>query len=117
MKAELAIALLADTALSALVGDRIKWDVLRQGARLPAIRLFMVSAPRDYDMEGREPLVGHLVQLDVIAGSLADREDVARALVAALDALSEPPLQAQIENHAVVALCPELLQCLAPSLA
>lgn len=100
MKADLTSQLLADVGLTPLVGPRIKWELRPQGAALPAIGLTMVSAPRDYTMQGRVGLTGYLVQLDVWAGTLASREAVADALITAIDNLGGGSIKAAfIDNQ------------------
>jgi hypothetical protein len=99
MESALIAALLANAGLAAKVGDRIKWDVLTQGSAFPAIRLHLISAADDYTMDGRVGFIGHLVQMDVFAGASADRKATVRALIAALDTLTSPPLQAVIEGR------------------
>lgn len=93
MEEALRTFLLANAGLAALVGTRITWLTRPQGSALPAVTLQVVSAGRGYTMQGREGLVGRLVQMDCWATSYASMKATERALVAALDGLKTDPFQ------------------------
>lgn len=93
MEEELVAFLLADAALAALVGRRIKWLERPQGSGLPAITLQLASGVPEYTMRGRIRLAGPLVQFDVWAGTFASMIAVERALRSALDGLRVLPFQ------------------------
>ncbi len=99
MEELLRAALLGNTALVALVGQRVTWLTRPQGAALPAVTLQIASAPRAYHMAGPDGLIPYLVQVDVWGGSYASMKQVSRAVVAALHTLKTPPLQAFIDSE------------------
>lgn len=100
MNAALVAYLLAQTALTALVGQRIDWLKRPQGSALPSITLQTASAPRDYGLAGRVGLTGYLVQFDIWGSSFKQTQDTLAALIPALDALTASPFQgAFIENQ------------------
>jgi hypothetical protein len=87
-------ALLADAGVSAIVAGRVSWGARPQASALPAIILHVVSAPMDHTHRGRTELVGHLVQIDCWGGAYLAAKTLARAVLAALDGMKTPPLQA-----------------------
>lgn len=91
--------LLANSALVALVAQRVVWLERPQGATLPSITLQIVSAPRDYTLSGPQGFLRYLVQIDVWASSYKSMKQAARATVAALHTLKAPPLQCFVENE------------------
>lgn len=98
MKTELRAHLLPYVASQ--VGARVAWELRPQGGALPAVSLTMVSAPRDYTMQGRDRLTGYLVQVDAWAGTLSVRENLAAAIITALDEVGGGALKAAfIENQ------------------
>lgn len=102
MEAALTAALLADAGLKAAVKGRIDWLLRPQGSKTPAISLQFISANVDYRMDGRDRLVGRLVQMDVWAGSFSDLVKTRDALVAALDAMVGGSIRAafiETERH------------------
>lgn len=100
MEEQLRAFLLANVALTALVGSRITWAARPQATALPALALHLISGPRDYHMKGRTNLIGYLVQVDCWAGSYGAAKAVGRAAEAALASLTTAPFQAAfIENE------------------
>lgn len=99
MEELLRAALLANTALTALVGQRVTWLVRPQSSALPAVTLQVASAPRTYHMAGPDDLVAYLVQVDVWGGTYASMKQASRAVVAAMHALNAPPLQAFVDSE------------------
>lgn len=93
MELDLIQALLADAAVSALVADRISWNVRPQGESAPSVVLQRITSGRSYTMTGASRLAGPLVQADVWAASATEMLAVRDALVAALHGLSAPPFQ------------------------
>ena len=55
-----------------------------QGSALPSITLQVVSGAPDYHMDGRDDLIGKLVQIDIWASQYSSMKPIVRALVAAL---------------------------------
>lgn len=80
MERELATYLLAETAISTLVGDRIYWTQLPQGADRPYILLSVVSSVPDVVFAGATGLVQSRVQFDCWGEDYYQAKDVARAL-------------------------------------
>ncbi len=72
--------MLTDTALAALVGNRIDWQKRPQGDALPSISLQRVSGGRDYSMQGATGLVQSRVQIDCWGETYVSTLDVARAV-------------------------------------
>lgn len=99
MEEILRAALLADTALVALIGGRVTWLDRPQGAGLPAVTLQIVSAPRDYTLDGPVDLLGYGIQVDIWGGTYSAMKLTARATIAALHTLRTPPLQAFIDGE------------------
>jgi hypothetical protein len=100
MEEALRAHLLANAAVAALVGTRITWLQRPQGSALPAITLQGVSTRRDHTLEGRDGLVGRLVQIDVWATTYATMKDIQRALISALDGPFADPIHvALVENE------------------
>lgn len=91
MEEALRAALLAQTALANLVSNRIYWLQRPQGSALPSITLQVVSGAPDYHMDGRDDLVGKLVQIDIWASTYSTMKPIERALIATLDALRGGP--------------------------
>lgn len=92
-------ALLDSAGLSALVGDRIHWDLAPQGVALPFVVVTLIVSPPGYTHAGRDGLTGHLVQFDGYAATKASAKAVARALDAACEALGAPFQKAFIETE------------------
>lgn len=107
MEALLTAHLLASTGVLALTGGirdgeltglaRISWDTLPITDALPCVILHdLGTSGRDYSFNGRTGLIEYLLQLDAWAGTRVDAIALRTALVAALDTLRAPPLQAFI---------------------
>jgi hypothetical protein len=94
MEAELRTFLLANAALTALIGQRVTWVRRPQASGLPALTLQIVGGSPDYTMAGRVDLVGRLVQMDIWAATYESMKAVERALIVALDVLNTAPFQA-----------------------
>lgn len=80
MEESLVAWLLADTALVALVEQRIHWSVLPQGGTGPSVALHRITGIRDYHMQGPSGLVRSLVQIDCWAPVYGDAIAVSRAV-------------------------------------
>ncbi len=91
-------ALLASSALTDLVGDRVKWERLDQDSQLPGVVLLQAaSRPRSYTQKRRVPLTAYIVQIDCWAETSTEASAVKAAVIAVLDGLKTRPLQAFIE--------------------
>lgn len=99
MEELLLAALLGNTALTALVGDRVSWLDRPQGAALPAVTLQIAAGPRSYTMSGPVGLIPYVIQVDVWAGTYKSMKQVSRALIGALHTLKTAPLQAFIDSE------------------
>ncbi len=106
MEAALRTLLLANAALTALIGGdapRITWNKRPQAKALPAIVLNGPwSSGREYHLGGRDSQGRFWVQMDCWAATMADAIAVREALLAVLDTLKTEPLQAfeVIRDHA-----------------
>jgi hypothetical protein len=89
----------ADSAITALVGSRIDWNVRPQASGLPAVVLHRITGRRDYTMGGRSGLVDSVVQIDCWGSTYAAAKAVSRAVVLRLDELRLPPYQAFVEDE------------------
>ena len=71
--------LLASAGVSSLVGTRIYQLLLQQGVTYPAIRVQLISEPRDYHLRGADGSVRSRVQIDAYAQATSgvDPYDVA----------------------------------------
>jgi len=99
MITELRAHLKADAGVTAIAGPRVEWAKVPQGMTMPAVILHAISAPPLYTMRGRVSLIGELVQIDCWASTFLVARNLAAAVTDALDQLTEPPLQAIIENQ------------------
>ena len=74
MSIEAAICELLSTnaAVAALVGDRIKPDILPQGLAMPAITYQLISGPRDQTADGPTGLVNSRWQINMWAETYDD---------------------------------------------
>ena len=81
MQTQLRARLLADAAISGLVGTRIDWDIRPQGKTLPAITLSLVSDRREQHMGGLQTTRGTWVQFDVWATTAAQVATLRDAIV------------------------------------
>ncbi len=89
MEEDLLAKLLATTAVTAIVGDRISWGGRVDGEPLPAIALHLISAPRDYTLRGQTRLVGSRVQADCWDGTWLGAKALSRVVSATLSGLKE----------------------------
>lgn len=85
-------ALLASSALTAHVGDRIKWKRQDQGAALPHVTLHRLHVRRFYTMKGRVPTIQARLQIDIDAGSDAEAGAVLDLVAGVIDTLNARPL-------------------------
>lgn len=76
--------LIADSAVAAIVGDRVAWMARAKGAPLPAIVLQVVSDPRPSHLKGLEGARSTTVQCDCWAEDYGAAVALARAAIAAL---------------------------------
>lgn len=90
MEEDLIAALLADAGLAALVGPRISWSLRPQAEALPALQLTVVSRDRDELLTEPGRLNSYRIQADAWAGTYAGAKALARAALAAFDALAAP---------------------------
>jgi hypothetical protein len=86
MEEDLVAKLLADEGLAALVGARIYWLDRPQADALPSITLQVISPGRTYTYAGATGLNGPRVQVDCWGASYLSAKQIARALVAAIEA-------------------------------
>lgn len=93
MEELLTAALMASTALTGLVGDRVHWKKLPDRAALPSVILHRYGAERVNTLAGRSPTTGWRVQFDCWAGTDEAAGAVRDAVLAVLDELTEAPLQ------------------------
>lgn len=82
MEADFRALLAGDTALAALVGDRIDWGIIPQGIADPNIVLYRIASAPAYTMQGADELDSVLVQASIRALSHASALAVRDALVA-----------------------------------
>lgn len=99
MEEALITYLLANAGVEALVGRGIDWSVRQQGRALPSIVLHLIVDVPQYTFAGRAPLRECLVQIDCWAGTYPAAKGLARAVLAALDGLDQPPLQALVRTE------------------
>ena len=85
MEADLIARLLADSGLSALVGNRITPVDRPQAEGLPAVTLFRVSPGRSYTFKGASGSHGTLMQFDIWGDTPRTVGLVMAALMAALE--------------------------------
>lgn len=90
MEEDLIEALLADAGLAALVANRISWSMRPQAEPVPALVLTVVSRARDELLTAPGRLNDYRIQVDAYAGDYAVAKAVARAALAAFDALTAP---------------------------
>lgn len=84
MESDLRALLVGHAPLTALVGQRIYWDEVPQGADRPCIVMYLVSGARGYHMQGPDKLKDGRVQFDCQAVLSTDKWAVARELEALL---------------------------------
>jgi hypothetical protein len=75
-------------AVAAIVGDRVTWGELPQGATRPLIALWNTTDLPDYKLSGPSGLQHVFVQIDVWSITLAESLSVARAVKASIDGLT-----------------------------
>lgn len=80
MEADLTTWLLADTALTALVGTRINWGARVQLEALPAIRCLLVSPGVTYTHGGPTGLTSPRVQMDCFGATPESVTELRNAL-------------------------------------
>lgn len=78
--------LVADTDLTALVGQRIYPLLLPQQPTTPAISYQRISTTPLYALNGNQQLTKVRIQFDIFGATLADAKSVAEALHSRLDA-------------------------------
>lgn len=84
MEVALRALLVAYAPLTALVGTRITWNEIPQGAADPNVSLFNIDPGVSYTYRGPTSLRGELVQINVRALSFASMVAVREALLARL---------------------------------
>lgn len=77
--------LLADAAVTALVGTRVYFATAPQAPVLPYIVMYRISAPRVHSLEGPSGLAAARIQIDMYAKSGASARAVGEAVRVALD--------------------------------
>lgn len=97
MEEALVQQLLANSALTNLVGQRITWSLRDQGSALPAIVLVLVYDPPEYLMDARGGFTETVLQMDCWGRTYGEAKTVARALDAALAGLTDPFRRAFID--------------------
>lgn len=88
MEEALRAALRANVALAALVAGRVDWGL--RSDPLPSVRLLLVSKMPIYTFGGRIGLAPYRVQADCFGTSYGSAKQVARAVDAAIAALTRP---------------------------
>ena len=88
MQSDFRTILTGDAAVTALVSTRIYWGELPQGKAKPAIRLQLVSEVNEHTVAGTVDMETSIVQVDVVAKTLADAIAASDAAKAALDGYS-----------------------------
>jgi hypothetical protein len=76
--------LLADTAITAVIDDRVHYVQRPQGGALPALVLTVISSVPAYEYTGAAPLVAARVQIDAYAAKYDAAKELARLVVARL---------------------------------
>lgn len=87
-----------NTAVTALVADRVFPGKLKPGCRLPAISFFRISGNYDVDLGGNSGLEQPRIQVDCWALGDEPRRDLGKAVRAAMGS-------ANVETHGFSALC------------
>jgi hypothetical protein len=83
MESALRARLLAASAITAIVGQRVYWDERPQGGVLPDITLTLVTDIRAQHLKGFD-MSEAVVQVDVRATSFAGKKALKEAVIAAL---------------------------------
>ena len=80
MEAALRSYLLASSAVSTLVGDRLTWGFSKQGDVLPRVTLQRISGGPEYSDEGEAGLSNQRVQVDCYGATSASARAVYEAI-------------------------------------
>ena len=89
MEEALRAHLLADPAITGLVGQRVHWGRRPQAGALPSIILFRMGGDRHYATDGPSDLVASRVQVDCWGTSYGSAKNVARAVRDRLSGMRE----------------------------
>lgn len=84
MEEDFRALLLADTAVAALVGDRIDWGERPQGAGYPALVLNVITNIEGFHMNGRNRLFEGRVQVDCYGLTYGAAKALSRAVISLL---------------------------------
>jgi hypothetical protein len=84
MKEALVAILLADSAIAALVSDRVYWNLRTQGKALPAITLHVVSDNLVHFYQGAGGHFVSRVQIDAFGRTNAAMDQLSQAVITAL---------------------------------
>ena len=84
MEVDLIALVLADSALDALVGNRIHWNVLPQAVTNPCVVMYRIDGVPAYAMLGPTGLVFSRIQIDVRAATYLEAVNAKNALEAVL---------------------------------
>lgn len=102
MEAALTAHLLATAGVTSLLGGqadtRIYWDGLPQNDALPALILRKIYTGRFRTLKARIQNTENRIQLDCWAATRAEAIALREAVILALDELTEPPLQAALND-------------------
>lgn len=85
MEEALVARLVAATAITALVGQRVSWFERQRGDALPALTLTKVSPGRDYAHDGADGCDGPRVQIDCWANTDSHALALRNALIAEME--------------------------------
>lgn len=84
MEEAITALLLGNSAVAAIVGDRVNWSARPDDADLPAVTLHRISGRQERTMGGRSGLVSSAVQVDCWGRSFRDAKLLGRAVIPAL---------------------------------
>lgn len=90
MKIELRALALANAPIAGLVGTRVDWNILPQGAALPALILRGVNGDPDYAMAGPTGLCESFVIAESWGETYAAADAVTRAVEALFSGFRQP---------------------------
>lgn len=90
--------LTANTAVKAIVADRVFPTALKQGCRLPAVSYQRISGNHDLDLDGNSGLEQPRIQVDCWALGYVQAKDLAKAVRTAMTS-------ATIAANGFTALC------------
>ncbi|EQB03681.1 hypothetical protein [Sphingobium sp. HDIP04] len=85
MRIDLRSRLVANAAISAIVGPRIYWNKRKQGDPLPAMVLYKITPGNQYTFDGDSGLYGSHIQFDSIGLEVRDFEPLFDALKAEME--------------------------------